>query len=101
MTPLIASGQTGFLGNGLQYTEGGAVIRNPQGKVIGRGFAEGTGWANTNDTVITLAGLPLEIATRALLSPVPVSTWLKLLSIVETFFNQAELKKIMSEAKGL
>ena len=45
--PLIASGQMGWFGNGLQYTEGGAVVHGADGREIGRGFAEGTGWAQT------------------------------------------------------
>jgi predicted secreted hydrolase len=101
VTPLIASGQMGWFGNGLQYTEGGAVVHDLAGREIGRGFAEGTGWASTRDTVITLAGLPLNDATRALLDPVPVPFWLKVLSWIYTLVKSAELKKIISEARGL
>ncbi|HEU4561470.1 MAG TPA: lipocalin-like domain-containing protein [Longimicrobium sp.] len=99
--PLIASGQMGWFGNGLQYTEGGAVVHGADGREIGRGFAEGTGWAHSNDTAITLAGLPLNDETRDLLTPVPVSFWLRVISWVYALVKSAQLKRIMSEAKGL
>jgi predicted secreted hydrolase len=101
LQPLIASGQTGFFATGLQYTEGGAVLLDFAGNEIGRGFAEGTAWAHTPATVLTLAGLPVNPQTLALLTPVAPSAWLKLLSYLYTIIDGAELKKILSEAKGL
>lgn len=101
LTPLIATGQTGFFGNGLQYTEGGAIIYDLQGVEIGRGFAEGTNWAKTTDSIIQLAGLPVDASTRKLLTPATQSLFLKFCSWLEVLLNEAELKKIMSEAKGL
>ena len=53
------------------------------------------------DTVITLAGLPLNDETRALLTPAPVSFWQRVLSWIYTPVKSAELKKILGEAKGL
>lgn len=100
-TPLIASGQTGFFGNGLQYTEGGAIVTNEKGVEIGRGFAEGTGWADNTETVIQLAGLQVNAETRGFLkAPVP-STFLKIISAIWTWIRGAELKQILEEAKGL
>lgn len=99
--PLIASGQMGWFGNGLQYTEGGAVVHDVAGREIGRGFTEGTGWAHTPDTVIALARLPVDEGTRALLTPAPVSPWLRVLSFVYTLVRSAQLKKILGEARGL
>lgn len=101
LTPLIASGQTGFFGTGLQYTEGGAVIRDVEGNEIGRGFAEGTNWAHTTDTVVTAAGLPVNEQTRALLTPVVPSELLVIESGLCCELEQAELKKILAAAKGL
>lgn len=101
LRPLIASGQTGFFANGLQYTEGGAVLHDLAGNEIGRGFAEGTAWAHDPATVLALAGLPVNPQTLALLTPVEPSTWLKIFSYLCTIVDSAELKKIMSEAKGL
>jgi hypothetical protein len=85
----------------LQYTEGGAVIRNMEGEEIGRGFAEGTNWAHTTDTVLSAAGLPANDQNRALLTPVIPSELLVIESGVYCELNQAELKKIIAEARGL
>jgi predicted secreted hydrolase len=101
VTPLIASGQTGFFGNGLQYTEGGATITNASGTEIGRGFAEGTGWADNTETVIQLAGLQVNAETKSFMkAPVP-SAWMKIISTLWIWIKGAELKKLLAEAKGL
>ena len=103
LTPLIASGQTGFFATGLQYTEGGAIILDPEGVEIGRGFAEGTNWAHSPDTVITAAGLSVNDQTRALLTPVDPSEELfkESLTYVTDKPNAAELAKIIKEARGM
>lgn len=77
------------------------MIRDLTGSEIGRGFAESTNWARTTDTVLAPAGLPANSQTRAPLSPVAPSWWLRLLSLIEVTFNTAELQKILQEAKGL
>jgi predicted secreted hydrolase len=101
LTPLIASGQTGFFGNGLQYTEGGAVVHDPDGVEIGRGFAEGTNWARTTDTVLAAAGLPADAQTRRLMTPVTPSPCLRAVSFVYTLLRQKQLKAILAQAKGM
>lgn len=101
LTPLIASGQTGFFGTGLQYTEGGAIARDLMGREIGRGFAEGTNWAHSPDTVVKAAGLPVNDETRALLTPVAPSQALIAESACYVKANQDELAKIIAEARGM
>ncbi|WP_164558092.1 ATP-binding protein [Massilia atriviolacea] len=101
MKPLIASGQTGFFGTGLQYTEGGAVIHDPAGVEMGRGFAEGTNWAHSAATVLRLAGLPVNEETGQLLIPVPPSR--ALIEQSQTYLsekeNADELYQILKDAK--
>jgi predicted secreted hydrolase len=101
VTPLIASGQTGFFGNGLQYTEGGAIITDSSGDEIGRGFAEGTNWADCKKGVVALAGLPVTEQTIGFLTAPKVTPLMKLFSNVEAFLKATELKEIMAESKGL
>ena len=101
LAPLIASGQTGFFGTGVQYTEGGAVVRDPGGAEIGRGFAEGTNWARTTDTVLAAAGLPANAQTRQLMTPVAPSLGLRVVSFVYTLLRQKQLKEILAQAKGM
>ena len=101
LTPIIASGQTGYFANGLQYIEGGAVITDSWGHELGRGFAEGTNYARTTAGVVTLAGLPVDRETLTFGTAPKVSLLLKILSFVYVLFNKAELEKILAEAKGL
>jgi hypothetical protein len=72
-----------------------------EGNEIGRGFAEGTNWARTTDTVVTAAGLPVNEQTRALMTPVVPSELLVIESGLCCELEQAELKKILAAAKGL
>jgi len=101
VTPIIASGQTGFFATGIQYTEGGAVITDNWGREMGRGFAEGTNYADTTANVIRLAGLPEDQQTLGFLKAPKVGPLMKIWSLIYVFFNKAELDKILAEAKGL
>ena len=99
-TPLIASGQTGYFGTGLQYTEGGTIITTQDAPTveIGRGFAEGTNWANCNEGICDLAELP----GHTELLKAPEASWaMKLLSCVDVVAQYTELEKILASAKGL
>lgn len=101
LEPLIGTGQSGFFGTGLQYTEGGAIARDLAGAEIGRGFAEGTNWAHSADTVVAAAGLVASEQTRALLTPVPPSAQLVVDSMAYTQENALELLAIMKSARGM
>lgn len=100
-TPLIATGQTGFFGNGLQYTEGGTIVKDSMGNEIGRGFAEGTNWADCNKGIVKLAGLPVSDYTIGLLKAPKVSFWMKMISFLCTILRKKELEKVLAAAKGL
>jgi hypothetical protein len=99
--PLIESGQAGFFGNGLQYIEGGTVVSDSFGNEIGRGFAEGTNWANCNKGIVELAGLPVNEETLGFLTPPAITTTMKLLSEGEVALHAKELEAIIAEARGL
>lgn len=101
VTPLIAAGQTGFFATGLQYTEGGAIVTDADGREIGRGFAEGTGWAKNPTTLLTLAGFENVPGASVLPTPVTPSPLLWVLSGIETLIYAKQLKAIMASAKGL
>jgi predicted secreted hydrolase len=58
MMPIVEKGQSGFFANGMQYSEGAVFIKNPEGKMIGRGFAESVSYADTSSTIHKLAGIP-------------------------------------------
>lgn len=100
--PLINEGaQTGYFGTGLQYAEGGAIVRDINNNEIGRGFAEGTNWANCSKGVLELIGMPVNTETLSYLTSPKVSCVMKLLSKIEVLFKANQLKQILKEAKGL
>lgn len=101
VTPIIASGQTGFFGNGLQYSEGGAVITDSNGQEIGRGFAEATNYADSNAGIVALAGLPVNQQTIGFMKAPAPSAWMKLLSFIYVIIKGKELKEILAKARGL
>lgn len=101
LEPLIAGGQSGFFGTGLQYTEGGAVARDMDGVEIGRGFAEGTNWAHATDGVPGAAGLARSPETRALLEPVVPGAHLIAKSNQYLSDHKSEIARIVAQVRGL
>ncbi|CAN5226670.1 hypothetical protein BH10PSE14_BH10PSE14_39390 [soil metagenome] len=97
--PIVTKSQTGFFGNGLQYTEGGGIVLDSSEAEIGRCFCEGTNYANSSANILTLAGLPG--AATSLLKPPKVGIFLYLASLVYTVLHLSTLKQILGQAKGL
>jgi predicted secreted hydrolase len=102
VAPLIHQGaQSGFFGTGLQYTEGGTIVRDKNNNEIGRGFAEGTNWADCSKGILKLIGLPVNTETLGYLSSPKVSSLMKFLSKIEVLVKAKQLKQILKDAKGL
>jgi predicted secreted hydrolase len=101
VTPLIASGQSGFFSMGLEYIEGGAVITNTSGEEIGRGFAEGTNWANCFKGVAKLSGQPVNAKTLSYFVAPEVTELMSDLSTAEVALNADVLGLIIDQAKGI
>lgn len=99
--PIIDGEQTGFFATGIQYSEGGAVAFDENGKVLGRGFAEHTDYACTSEIVLSLAGLPVNTDTLKYLDLPKVSLFMKACSWLYAAFHKKELNRILAEAKGL
>jgi predicted secreted hydrolase len=100
--PLIHQGaQTGFFGSGLQYTEGGTIVRDIHNNEIGRGFAEGTNYANCNSGVLKLIGMPENTEAMQYFNAPKVSFLMKVLSKIEVLLHTKQLKQILGDAKGL
>ncbi|MGZ7050195.1 MAG: lipocalin-like domain-containing protein, partial [Methanobacterium sp.] len=59
MIPIVQTGQSGFNASGAQYSEGAVYIKDNNGKLIGKGFAESVYYANVVKNMLHLAGLPL------------------------------------------
>lgn len=92
MVPIVDMVQTGFFANGSQYAEGAVYLRDPEGKDLGRGFAESVAYANTLPTLRNLVGLPATAAVDAVLHPVDRSAALKVASTIYVTTHQKEFK---------
>ena len=69
MVPIVTNGQQGYFANGLQYSEGAVYLEDAQGKRIGRGFLESTGYADAVPQVLALSGIPADANTVKLMKP--------------------------------
>ncbi|AUB57743.1 MULTISPECIES: lipocalin-like domain-containing protein [Methanobacterium] len=78
LTPIVSGGQTGYNASGAQYSEGGVYIRNPDGRLLGKGFAESVYYADAHGNIFHLAGLPDTPEMRKLMEPPEPSALLKL-----------------------
>lgn len=67
LRPIVQNGQQGWFAHGSQYSEGAVYLENENGEKIGRGFLESTGWANEDQQVLSLVGMPNTPANMALL----------------------------------
>ncbi|NLV59762.1 MAG: carotenoid 1,2-hydratase [Clostridiales bacterium] len=99
--PLVGGEQTNFFATGLQYSEGAAVLFDDKGKELGRGFAEHTDYADTGETVLALAGLPVNADTLLFLKRPPVPWLMKQCSFLYAALSRKELNRILAEAKGM
>lgn len=97
MEPIVQGGQSGFFGNGAQYSEGAVYLKDMNGRLIGRGFAESTGYADTMRNVLKLAGLPDDQLTLDLAKRLSPSRLLKLWSFLYVNWppHKAELMRLL------
>lgn len=97
---IVPVAQTNYFANGSQYNEGAVYITNPEGKDIGRGFAEAVQYADCTDNMIKLAGFNYTKEIHNLFSQ--SASWpRKLSSLLYVLVHQKELKKTLSSAKGM
>ena len=101
MTPIVREAQSGFFANGAQYAEGAVILRNADGREIGRGFAESVSYADTRRTAHRLAGLDESAASIAALRPRKVPLARRLANALYVMAHNKELAAIIGEAAGL
>lgn len=99
MNPIVEGGQTGYNASGAQYSEGGVYIRNPEGKLLGKGFAESVYYADPNANFFHLSGLPDTLEMRKLMEPPEPSSMLKLKGLLYMAWppNQKKLEKMLEK----
>jgi predicted secreted hydrolase len=95
MKPIVEGGQTGYNASGAQYSEGGVHIRNPEGRFLGKGFAESVYYADALANMFHLAGLQDTPQMRKLMETPGPSSLLKLKSLLYMVWppHQRKLKK--------
>ncbi|MCZ3365615.1 MULTISPECIES: lipocalin-like domain-containing protein [Methanobacterium] len=98
MVPIVSGGQSGFFANGLHYSEGAVYLKDLEGNLIGRGFAESTGYADPILNRLKLAGLPATEEMRDKLEIPEPSSFLKLISSLYILWpsNSSKLKKLLT-----
>ena len=99
MAPIVSGGQTGYNASGSQYSEGGVNIRNPEGKFLGKGFAESVYYADAHANIFHLAGIPDTPEMRKLMEPPEASALLKLKALLYTAWppHQRKIKKVLEQ----
>jgi predicted secreted hydrolase len=99
MTPIVSGGQTGYNASGSQYSEGGVKIRNPEGKFMGKGFAESVYYADAHANMFHLAGIPDTPKIRKLMEPPEASALLKLKALLYMAWppHQRKVKNVLEK----
>jgi predicted secreted hydrolase len=99
MTPIVQGGQTGYNASGAQYSEGGVYIRNINGELLGKGFAESVYYADAHANIFHLAGIPDTPQMRELVETPEASSWLKLQGLLYMAWppHQKKIKKILEK----
>ncbi|MGI8482914.1 MAG: lipocalin-like domain-containing protein [Thermomicrobiales bacterium] len=101
MEPIVAGGQSGFFASGAQYSEGAVILRDTQGKDIGRGFSESVNYADTLQNIVALSGLDDTEEMLSLLGPQRPSKELVAESTMFVVTHQKELTEIVAGCIGL
>lgn len=99
MAPIVGGGQTGYNASGAQYSEGGVYIRNSEGRLLGKGFAESVYYADAHPNIFHLAGLPDTPEMRKLMEAPEPSALLKLKGLLYMAWppHQRKLKKTLEK----
>ena len=98
MIPIVSGGQSGFFGSGLHYSEGAVYLHDLDGGLIGRGFAESTGYVDAPMNRLKLAGLPETVEMLDKLEIPQPSSMLKIISFLYILWpsNKSKLKKLLT-----
>lgn len=98
MIPIVSGGQSGYFGSGLHYSEGAVYLQDLDGGLIGRGFAESTGYVDAPMNRLKLAGLPETVEMLDKLEIPQPSSMLKLISFLYILWppNKSKLKKLLT-----
>lgn len=99
MLPIVErGGSTGFFAFGAQYAEGATVLRDPQGNIVGRGWAESVMYADPQPNTFAIIGLPTDAATRNVFEQSRPSGLAKLWALLYTVWppHARQLKRLVA-----
>lgn len=69
MVPIVSNGQQGYFAHGSQYSEGAVYLEDKDGKRIGRGFLESTGYVDGVPQILDMLGIAATADTLKLMKP--------------------------------
>ncbi|HML05916.1 MAG TPA: lipocalin-like domain-containing protein [Methanobacterium sp.] len=98
MTPIVQTGQSGFNASGAQYSEGAVYIKNNEGNLLGKGFAESVYYANVVKNMLHLSDLPVTPEMIALVKKPSPGLGLKIKSFLY-FLQPSKRKKLEKTLK--
>jgi predicted secreted hydrolase len=101
LVPIVESGQMNYFANGSQYAEGAVYVRSANGDDMGRGFAESVQYADTTETMLTLAGITDVQARDILRNPETSSRLKRIQSLLYVAMHQSDLKRTLESQQGL
>lgn len=101
LRPIVSTGQSGYFAHGVQYSEGAAYVLDAEGNEIGRGFGESVNYADTEDVMLTLAGLPADEEGKSLLLRPQVSPQLYAESLRYVTQHTDELEGVIAACLGI
>ncbi len=99
MEPIVGTGQMGFSSDGTEYSEGATFVKDKEGRLIGRGFAESPWYADTVRTCLVLAGLPGTPEMINLVRRQPPSWALKIWSMIYVNWppNKTKMNRLLKD----
>ncbi|MBI2798461.1 ATP-binding protein [Candidatus Saccharibacteria bacterium] len=98
---IVPSSQTNFFANGSQYNEGAVYVKSPEGKDIGRGFAESVQYADPWPTVFHIMGFGNDAKLMAAIKNNGASLSRRLVSLAYMLTHQKQLKATLAKSKGM
>lgn len=102
MTPIVNTGQSVFNASGGQYCEGAVYIKDDNGKLIGKGFAESVYYANVVKNMLHISGLPVNDEMIELVKKPSPSPELKqkISQYLQQPSNRKKLEKTLSKCSN-
>lgn len=101
MEQIVPVAQTNFFANAAQYNEGAVILKDKDGKDIGRGFAEAVQYSDPKPNAYRILGYTDKPELQKVLAKKDASAFGKVGSLMYMLTHQKDLKEVISRAKGM